>query len=382
MMDFSFSTVGKIVFGLGRIRDIGAEVSALGSRVLLVTGRGFLRRTGRLVEIEESMRSRGAIVTVFEQVPPEPYLGIVESGIAECRGHGCDVIVAVGGGSAVDVGKTIAALVGASGDVREYLHGREIERKGLPFVAVPTTSGSGAEVTPNAVLIDQERGVKSSIRSVYMLADVAIIDPELTLSLPPDVTAYSGMDALSQAMEALVSQGATPLTDALASDAAARLIGSLVSAYEDGDNLESRTEVALGSLMGGIAFANARLGLVHGLAHPLGVITGLPHGLICGLLLPIVVRFNAEVSGEKYAQLARKTGVVGSETSTDEAVGALVDVLDRMNAEMKINDRRSEIRIERRTWPAVVSQTLASGSTKSNPRSVTAEDVERLLARL
>lgn len=378
-MEFTFFTVSKVIFGPGRMGEIGVEATARGSRVLLVTGRHFLRQTGRLAAIEKCLRARSLEVFLFERVPPEPTLAAVEEGITECRTQGCDIVVAVGGGSALDVGKTIAALAPAGGTVHEYFHGRAVERKGWPFIAVPTTAGSGAEVTPNAVLTDKEEGVKASIRSPYMLADVAIVDPELTLSLPPDVTAHSGMDALCQAVEALVSLGATPLTDALAMSAAVRLIKCLPLVYRSGSELDLRTEVALGSLMGGMAFANARLGLAHGMAHPLGVVTGMPHGLICALLLPEVVRFNASVSAAKYAGLARAVEVAEIRVSDEGATSALVDAFERLNMELGIEKQRTSLRVDRALWPTIIAQTLASGSAKSNPRAVTAADVEQVL---
>lgn len=373
-MDFSFLTVGKIIFGPGRIREIGAEAASLGSRALLVAGRGFLRRTGKLAEIERLLRDGSLDVVVFDGVPPEPSLEDVRSGIEVLRARDCDLVVAVGGGSALDVGKAIAGLAHAPASVSEYFMGREVEKKGLPFIAAATTAGSGAEVTPNAVLVDREAGVKASIRSPHLLADVAIVDPELTLTVPPNVTADSGMDALCQAIEAYVSRGANPLTDSLALDASVRLLISLPKAYAHGDDLSLRTEVALGSLMGGMAFSNARLGLAHGMAHSIGIATGLPHGLICGLLLPPVMRFNMPVSEAKYSGLARDAGLGGA----DE----LILGIERMNAEMGLSARLPELRVAREKWPAIVSQSVTTGSTKSNPRSVSEEDISRILGEL
>lgn len=381
-MDFTFCTAGKVIFGQGQLSKIGSEVAVFGSRVLLVTGRGSLKKAGRLEQIRKCLREQSLYVAVFDEVPPEPSLEVVQAGIDECCKHSCEVVLAIGGGSALDVGKTIAALITAPGTVHEYFHGRELERKGLPFIAVPTTAGTGSEVTSNAVLIDKQHMVKASIRSPYMYPDVAIVDSELTLTLPPDVTANSGMDALCQAMEALVSRGANPLTDALAENASDRLIRNLLLVYKDGSNLGLRTEVALGSLMGGMAFANARLGLVHGLAHPLGIVTGLPHGLICALLLPDVVEFNTPVSSSKYARLARNSGISDSSVSDEKAVSSLIKALKRMNEEMSIEKRRHEIKAPKESWPMIISQTLASGSAKSNPRSVTESDIEHILSNL
>ena len=373
-MDFSFGTARKIIFGSGRLRDIGKEAAALGSRVLLVTGKGFLRKTGRMEEIKGYLEEQGLKVAIFDDVPPEPHLDAVEEGIAECRKHDCDLVIAVGGGSALDVGKAIASLVHAPRTIDEYFHGREVEKKGLPFIAVPTTAGSGAEVTTNAVFTDAQHNVKGSIRSPHMLADVALVDPDLTLSLPPQVTAYSGMDALCQAIESYVSRTSTPLTDALSGDAAVRLIRNLPPAYENGDDLNARTEVALGSLMGGIAFSNSRLGLVHGMAHPVGIATGLPHGLICGLLLPLVMRFNMQVADAKYAVLARKAGL-GSAVK-------LIAEIERLNSLMGLNDRLPEMRLSEDRRREVATQSVTAGSSSFNPRPATVDDVERILASL
>ena len=322
-------------------------------------------------EILGYLREQGLETTIFDQAPPEPDLQAVEQGMAECRAHDCDLVIAVGGGSAIDVGKTVAALMHAPGALHEYFHGREVEQKGLPFIAVPTTAGSGAEVTPNAVLTDPEHGVKASIRGYHMLADVALVDPELTLSLSPRTTAYSGMDALCQVIESFASRGSNPLTDALSGDAAVRLIRNLPIAYEKGDDLNARTEVALGSLMGGMAFSNSRLGLVHGMAHPLGIATGLPHGLICGLLLPLVMSFNMPVAEAKYSELATRAGVDN-----------LVSEIERLNSMMGLDARLPELRMGEDWIQKVAAQSVTAGSTSYNPRPVTAEDIEGILAFL
>lgn len=374
-ISFCFSTTNRILFGPGTVHDLGNETAGLGGkRILLVTGKRALRTSGHLTKIESCLHNAGLAVFPFSEVPPEPTLSVVERGIGILQAERCDAVVAVGGGSALDVGKAIAALASAPGSVHEYFYGRELERKGYPFVAVPTTAGTGAEVTSNSVLTDEIQGLKTSIRSRYMLPDVAIVDPELLLTAPPSVTASSGMDALCQAVEAFVSNGANPLTDTLAKDAAVRLLKYLPTAFEKGSDITARTETALGSLMGGIAFANARLGLAHGMAHPLGIVTGLPHGVICALLLPLVIRFNIPVVAEKYSILAQASGL--------EDASALADEIDRLNQVMQISDNIPKLRPPRDTWQKIITQTLASGSAKSNPRPVSKADVESILRSL
>ncbi len=377
-MNFAFQTTKKIIFGTGCLKDIGKEAALLGNHAFLIVGRSFLRKTGWLNKIVGLLEESKVKVSTFEQVPPEPTIGDTQLALNTFQQSTCDIVIGIGGGSVLDVAKTVAVIGRASGMVKEYFYGREIKQKGAPFIAVPTTAGSGSEVTPNSVLIDEVESIKASIRTPLMLPDTAIVDPELTLSLSKESTAYSGMDALSQAIEAYVSKGANPVTDALASGAAVRLLLNLPKAYTNGMDIEARTEVALGSLMGGIAFANARLGLVHGLAHPIGVVTSLPHGLVCALLLPYVMRFNLETSTAKYASLARAAGISRDKDDNKAAI-ALINCIEQLNSNMGIEKQRSKLVLDCRHWHQIISQTLASGSAKSNPRDAKAEDVEHIL---
>ncbi|MDH7482436.1 MAG: iron-containing alcohol dehydrogenase [Armatimonadota bacterium] len=377
-MNLTFQTAKKIIFGAGCIRDIGTEAASLGKNAFLITGKTFLRRTGWLDKVLKLLAESKIKVNIFEHVPPEPTISNAQWALDSFKQSTSDIVIGIGGGSALDVAKTVAVIGRQPGTIYEYFHGREVEQKGTPFIAIPTTAGSGSEVTPNSVLIDETERIKASIRTPLMLPDVAIVDPEFTLSLSKESTAYSGMDALSQAIEAYVSKGANPITDALAKSAAVRLLTNLPKAYHNGTDIEARTEVALGSLMGGIAFANARLGLVHGLAHPIGVITGLAHGLICALLLPFVMRFNLETSTIKYAELARAAGI-SSNSDDNKAAEALINHLERLNSEMDIEKQLTKLVLDRHYWPQIISQTLASGSAKSNPRQATAESVEQIL---
>ncbi|MHB1000574.1 MAG: iron-containing alcohol dehydrogenase family protein [Armatimonadota bacterium] len=381
-MEFSFTSVNKIIFGPGKISDIGSVTAEYGSRVLLVTGKRFLRASGYLDRICESLTSSRVDLVVFDDVPPEPSLDTVERGIALCRQNACDSVIAVGGGSVIDVGKAIAILVGRTGSVHDYFHGSAIDNKGLPFIAVPTTAGSGSEVTPNSVLIDPITKIKASIRGPFMHPDIAIVDPELTLTMSPKVTAHSGMDALSQSIEAYVSLGANPVTDALAQSSVSLLVNNLCSAFHDGSNITYRTDVALGSLIGGMAFSNARLGLIHGMAHPLGVISGMPHGLVCALLLPIVMQFNMPVSICKYADLSRSSGTADTGADNESSARDLINRVEWMNGEMGITGWIRRLKPDELYWEDIIDQTLASGSTKSNPVMVTREDIIGILKSL
>lgn len=289
-MAFPFFTAG-ILFGPGARFEIAARASALGRRCLLVTGS---RPEGCAWLAERLGGVMDEVLTV--PVAGEPEADVMAAHAREARARGCDVVVAVGGGSVLDAGKALAALAVNTRDVFDYLEvaglGLPLDRPPLPVVAAPTTAGTGSEVTANAVLLCREQGVKVSLRSPGMIPRLAVVDPELTVSLPPRQTAATGLDALTQLMEAFVSNAASPLTDPLCRDGMARAARSLRRAVDDGTDLAARSDMSLAALFSGIALANARLGAVHGFAAPLGAMLGAPHGEICAALLPHVMEAN------------------------------------------------------------------------------------------
>ena len=368
----------QIVFGTGTIAQVGGLTAQFGSKALLVTGRGSLRESGWLERIVSGLGEHDMAVTVFEGVEPEPSLARVEIGRRMLREAGCDVVVTVGGGSALDVGKAIGALANAPGPVVEYHQGRDISEPGVPIIACPTTSGTGTEVTPNAVLSDHDRGVKASIRGDGVIAKVAIVDPELTLSAPPTTTAYAGMDAFTQALEAYTSTGANLVTDALAAEALVHVASAIRTAYHDGSDLPAREHMSLGSLLAGMAFASARLGLVHGLAHPVGLISGQPHGRVCGLLLPHVVDFNVAAAREKYAEAARLLGL-SDDPDHEVAAEKLHQWVVELAEELQIGNTLSELGITEGDLEAMIPPTLTSGSSKHNPREVREHELRDFL---
>jgi alcohol dehydrogenase class IV len=260
-------------------------------------------------------------------------------------------------------------------DPQPVAHGHEVAGVGRPCIALPTTSGTGAEVTPNSVLTDTETGKKASIRGHALLPEMAIVDPELTLSCPPDVTAYSGLDALTQAVEAFVSTGSNTVVAPLAEESARRIAGSLRQAVQQGSNLHAREDMALGSLLAGLALASARLGLVHGLAHPLGSLYHLPHGRVCGALLPWAIDFNRHAARDQYAYLAEAIGVGSSARDLQHWAEDLVDDLDA-------DIDWVEAGLKRPDFGQIIPLTLESGSTAHNPRPVDEPSLRQLLERL
>jgi alcohol dehydrogenase class IV len=287
-VSFEFATAGRIMVGPGRAQELPGVLSGLGSRVLVVTGADPARHNTLLASLDRA-------AAVFP-VAAEPTVELVRAAVAVARAQDADVIAAIGGGSVIDTGKAVAMLLGNGGDPLDYLEvvgsGQAITRPAVPCVAVPTTAGTGAEVTANAVLAVPSHRVKASLRSPLMIPRVALVDPLLTVSCPPTVTAASGLDALTQCLEPFVSVQATPLTDGLAREGLRRAGTGLRAAYANGEDLAARADMAMCSLLGGISLANAKLGAVHGLAGVIGGTADVPHGLACAALLAPVIEAN------------------------------------------------------------------------------------------
>ena len=366
----SFRTAAEIVTGVGSLSCVGERAAAFGREVVVVTGRAAMRQAGVTDKVLALLEAAGLEAGAFEEVTHDPDVTTIDAGRAFCRDVGCEVVIALGGGSAMDAAKAIAGLANEEGPTSEFHDGKPVTQPGLPLLAIPTTSGTGAEVTKNAVISDRARRLKNSIRAESMMPAVAIVDPQLTVSCPPSVTAASGMDALVQAIEAFTSVHATPLTDALASDAARRMVLWLEAAYADGSDLEAREQCAYGSLMAGMALANARLGAVHGIAHPLGARYGLEHGVTCGLLMPHVMRMNRAHVGDKYERLSRVAG------------GDIIEFVEGLVGRFGLRAALDGVTIPREDFAAIAAESMPSGSLKANPKKVTEGDVIAILEAL
>ena len=313
MTQFEFATTNRIVFGAGVLPEAVKAARSLGNRVYLVTG----SRLAKAEALGEQLRKVGLGVQLA-QVTTEPTTELIQVMTAQARAEGCDVVIGLGGGSVIDAAKAVSGLLTNEGDLFDYLEviGKALPLKNsaAPYIAIPTTAGTGAEVTRNAVLGSKEHRVKVSLRSPLMLPRLAIVDPELTCDLPPDVTAYTGLDALTQVIEPYVCTKANPMTDGWCVEGIRRAARSLRRAVEYGNDKAAREDMAVTSLFGGLALANAGLGAVHGFAAPFGGMFPAPHGAVCAALLPFVMEANikalrSSASGgaalERYGEIGR-----------------------------------------------------------------------------
>jgi len=349
----------------GASRDLLSRCSDYGRRGLLVHG-GSLERSGRLEDVLGKM-PQGMDVETSEHSGGEPTLSQLEALLGAAREYRPEWIAAVGGGSVMDVAKACAGLLDAPLAPAEYHRGAPVPAATTPFVAVPTTAGTGSEATMVTVLTNSDTNVKRSFRHPSFMARLVILDPELLYDCPPAVLAGSGMDAFSQAVEPFVSRKATWITDSMAMEAARLISGALEQVFRGARGDHAR-DLLVGSYLAGLALSNARLGLVHGLAHPLGTRYHAPHGLVCGVCLPAVIEFNRGVAGDKYDRLSSALG--------DDVHTIAVRLLEALEitspfAGREVSDRQG-----------IIDETLASGSTAANPRDVTAEDVDAVLEHL
>lgn len=380
-MRFEFATASRIIFGPGTSREVAPIAAQIGRRAFVVTG----RTTDRAKPLLEDLKSRTVDYATFS-VPGEPTTTIVNSAVEQARRAQSDMVISFGGGSAMDTGKAVAAMLTNSGQLEDYLEvvgrGRPLANRAAAHIAVPTTAGTGAEVTRNAVLGVPECGVKVSMRSELMLPWLAVVDPELTYSMPRDVTANTGLDALTQLMEAYVSNKANPMTDAICREGLARVGRSLRQAYRDGNNLPAREDMALASLFSGLALANAKLGAVHGFAGPLGGMISASHGVICARLLPVVCRVNVRALQSRAADspaLARYdeiAHVLTGKAATLASDG--VTWIQQLCAELNVPPLR-RFGLKEEDFAVIVEKAKKSSSMKGNPIELVDDELMEIL---
>jgi len=371
--------------GGGAIGEVAGVLTRLGiKRPLIVTDR-FMESSGTLAKLTDRLDQAKVKWRVFADTVPDPTDTVVEAG-AKFLGEGeHDGLVALGGGSPIDTAKAISVLAANGGKMRDYKVPNEIPKAGLPLVAIPTTAGTGSEVTRFTVITDTERDEKMLIMGLACCPAAAIVDYELTLSKPWRLTADTGIDSLTHAIEAYVSKRASPFTDGVAKSAMALIARNLRSACREPDSRKAREAMMLGSMQAGMAFSNSSVCLVHGMSRPIGAFFHVPHGLSNAMLLPEITAFSAPAALERYADCARAMGVAAEGEGNQSAVARLLDELRALNADLKVPTPRDygiDEKRYRELMPTMASQALASGSPGNNPRVPSAEEIVALYSRV
>lgn len=385
-MKFSYRSTPEIVFGSGSLQQTPALAARHGKRCLLVTGKHSLAHSGQLPALEEALQHQG-VVAVHCRVDGEPDLAIADTCAQLARENHCDVVLAVGGGSVIDAAKAAAALATNGGEAIDYVEavgkGRTIDKPTLPFIAVPSTAGSGSEVTKNAVLRIPELRVKRSIRSDFMVPAIAVIDPALIASAPRNVAASSGLDALTHLIEAYLSKGAFPMTDALVVPGISMAYRALTALAQHRPDAESHDAMALAALWGGIALANAGLGAVHGLVAPLGGLCSVPHGAGCGCLLAATFSANVHAlrtRAPEHPALARAdhiAQIIVPEDEKDRSPERAAMALEQLRQDLDVPNL-STYGVTEMDFAGIIAGSRA-GSMRHNPIELTDAELEGIL---
>jgi len=374
--NFTVTQPTSIRFGSGAIGDLGMIVKKLnGTHVFLVADPGVL--AANLMErITKPLVDQAISYSVFTEIDPEPGLRLADRGAELARQAGADCVIGVGGGSAMDVAKAISILLTNGGCAEDYLGLGKIKKAGLPKIMVPTTAGTGAEVSFTAVFINEKTSSKGGMNGDPLYPEAAILDPDLTLSLPPHVTAATGIDAFTHAIEAFVSTQAHPISDMYAMEAMRLISASLPKAYAHGGNLQARTDMLLGSLLAGKALATAGVGLVHAMAYPLGGMFGIPHGLANAVLLPYVLQYNLLGAPEKYARVAAVLGCDIKGLNHKEAARCVVEAVFELNMDIGIPATLADLDIPAEKIPEMAKIALTvTRPVENNPRRPSYDDV-------
>lgn len=368
-LSFISMNTTRVVFGPGSSRDVREEIRALGcSRAVVVTDEGLAKGTDVPDRIRKALGD--ACAGVFSDVVPDSGVHVVDAGAAFARAQGADCVVSVGGGSAMDTAKGIAIVLREGGSLRDYEGFQVLRRRATPHVAIPTTAGTGSEVTYVAVIKDHEAHQKLLFGDYNIIPDTALLDPELTVGLPPHLTAATGMDAMSHAVEAIHSQQKQPIADGLALHAIRLVAEFLPRAVADGRDLVARGQMLIASNMAGVAFSNAQVGLVHAMAHTVGARYGIHHGLANSIVMPDVVRFNAGEVAAVYRPVAAALGIAGGALSDEECAAAVADRLADLASAIGLPRTLSSQGVPAEALPGLAEATLDDASIIYNGRAV------------
>lgn len=377
----TFSIPPTIITGAGASEKVGEQAKRLGAtKALIVTDPG-IAKLGYAADIANNLNNSGISSSTFSDVTPDPTLQNVTDGLQQYVDESCDLIVSIGGGSSIDCGKGITIKLTNQGEFSDYMGVDRIPNPGIPHIAIPTTAGTGSEVTKVTVITDTERNVKMMLSSPCLLTSVALVDPLLSLTTPPHLTAAVGVDALTHAIEAYISKRAQPLTDVLALKAIRLISGSLRQAWADGDNIPARTDMMIGATIAGMAFSNSSVALVHGMSRPIGAYFHIHHGLSNAVLLLDVMEFSVVGAPERFADIAKAMGEMTDGLSLMQQADAAISAVERLINDIQM-PRLGEIGIDEVKFEAVMNQmaldAIESGSPANNPRQASQEEIVSL----
>ncbi|GAE25966.1 alcohol dehydrogenase [Halalkalibacter wakoensis JCM 9140] len=375
---FRYEIPTAIEFGSGSIKTLPQHVRGFGgTKVLIVCDPGVLH-AGVVAKLEEPLKAAGIPYEVFSEIEADPAIQSVDKGLHLGKENNCDVVVGVGGGSSLDTAKAIGLMLNNPGHIRDYVGLNLVPNPSVPVIAVPTTAGTGSEITIWSVLSDKQAKVKLSVGSVYNCPNLAIADPELTVSLPPHITAATGMDALTHAMESYVNKATQPISEGLSVQSMKMISENLRLAVVQGENLEARSNMLLASLIAAMAFNSTRLGLAHALAIPLGAHFKIPHGTVNAILLPEVMKFNVIGNPKKFAEIAAIFGVNTYNLTEREAAEKSVEAIRQLNHDVGITQTLSDFGVKEEHLDQIVEEAMLSGNVPVNPRKPTLEDLKNI----
>lgn len=389
-LQYDFVAPQRILFGWGRRREVGSLARSLGQRAFVICGAGALIKSGVLGEITTAVGAEGVETVLLETIEHEPEVQDVDRVAAVVRGHKPrpgDFVLAVGGGAAIDLGKAVAAMAAndESPTVKDYLEnvGRNLKlvNEPLPVLAMPTTAGTGAEATRNAVISSYDPPFKKSLRSEKIMPRIALVDPQLTVTVPPAVTAASGMDAITQLIESFISGKAQPIPQALALEGLKKAVPAIAEAVENGRSQPAREAMAHAAMISGMCLANSGLGMAHGVAAALGVHCRAAHGVACALMLPVALRVNRRMRQAELARLAHLLFGKGPSTSPEEAVDVFIGEISALCDRVGVPRRLSQIGVRAEQIPAIVRDSRGS-SMSGNPREISNAELTEILEEI
>lgn len=374
-MNYSiFQSPRDILYGQDTVNLVGEKAIKFGKKVMIITGKHSSKKTGALDKVLDSLKKNNLDFVVFADIESDPSANTVRKGVEVARENGIDIIIALGGGSALDASKAISMVASNGGDVVEY-EDKIPDKEGIPIIAVPTTAGTGSEVSKFSIITDTDRKIKMLIASDLLIPKVAILDPKLTLMMPPSVTAATGMDAFTHAIEAYISKASQRISDVYAIKAIELISSNLAKAVLKGDDLEARENMMVGQMYAGLAFSNSSTALVHSMSRPLGAYYGVPHGLANALLLPEVMKFNRAACADRFKPIAEAMGENIHGKSTREISYMTIDTIKNVFLETGLPTKLREVGVDENNFENMAKDAIKSRTTLLNPRKPTLEQL-------